>query len=101
MDQRVSDLSNFVDEGQNFSLQDLRAISEVPDVTEAIDSVNSLTLLHRVELIIQPDILSDDLRASFTKAKSKQLTNLDDGLLKHHCLQVKFLACVLVLASLL
>jgi len=78
----MGDLSNLVDEGDDAFLENLSANTEVMDDTETDNNVCLLAGHHWVEVTTGRDILGDNCRTGFSKAKGEEMTNLLNCLLQ-------------------
>ena len=82
----VSDISDLVDKHHHWCLQYLCRVCKVPDVAESKDSKYSLPSNHGIYVTLVSNICTQNLSSSLTKAKSQQVSNLNDSIFKNLCL---------------
>jgi len=85
---RVSNLSNLVDEYDDILLEHLRASREVVDETETKDGKRHVSRNHWVQVTSRRHIRSDNGGTRLTKSKGEQSPNFLDGLLEKARLNV-------------
>lgn len=82
----VSDFSDLVDKQHNLRLKDLSWVSEISDIAEPKYCLHLLSRQKRVDITICSNICADNLRSGFSKAKGKQVTDLEQCLFYDLCL---------------